>query len=170
MEDFIKSISNYCVLNYILTGVVFLFFWKNMMPIQIEIDNNIIEDIFIYYFFGMLLSRVGSLLVEKIAIKFKFIAYSTCEDFVKAEKNDPKISLLLETNNIYRTNVAIFSSLFVIKTIFLFIGRSEMFINQIYTDSMFFYVLSFFLSITFLLSYRKQTLYIVKRINSAINK
>ena len=59
MEDFIKSISNYCVLNYILTGVVFLFFWKNMMPIQIEIDNNIIEDIFIYYFFGMLLSRVG---------------------------------------------------------------------------------------------------------------
>lgn len=170
MDDLIKRLSSYHILNYILTGVVFLFFLQNMFSFDLNLGKTIVEDCFIYYFIGIVLSRIGSLSIEKIALKVKFIEYSNYDDFINAEKKDPKINILIETNNFYRTNIAIFLVLFLIKTIFLLSSSSQIVEIENDISQLLFYISSIFLFIFFLLSYRKQTAYIVKRIESVLNK
>ena len=57
----------------------------------------------IYYFIGLFISRIGSLVIEPMLKKMRFIKYANYADFAKAVKTDSKIDTLSEMNNYLRS-------------------------------------------------------------------
>lgn len=166
MGEILKIFSYYNILNCVLTGIIFIYFFRNIITLNLELYNNIIENVFIYYFFGSVFSRLGSIIVEPLCKKFKIVKYEPYDKFLSAEKLDPKISTLVEVNNFYRTASAIFLFILLIKPLYSIIFCHEVWSKR----QIFFYILSSMLFLLFLLSYKKLTSYIVKRINIANEK
>ena len=98
MEKFIEKLSTYNILNNILPGVVFSYLCNRLLGIQL-VDSSIVENLFIFYFIGMVISRMGSIIVEPVCKKCKIVQYTQYKDYVNASKKDEKILVLLETNN-----------------------------------------------------------------------
>jgi hypothetical protein len=162
IESIINKLSTYNVFNYLFSGIIFVVLIKYFDNINLYLDFSIsylnIVNLFIFYFIGLTISRVGSLIVEPIYRRciVKFADYS---DFIKVERIDKKLNILSEQNNIYRT----FTSLFLVLIIFHFIKKCDsnicIFLIKYYED-----VLIIFLFILYAVSYYKQTKYITNRI------
>lgn len=162
IESIINKLSTYNVFNYFFSGIIFVVLIKYFDNINLYLDFSIsylnIVNLFIFYFIGLTISRVGSLIVEPIYRRciVKFADYS---DFIKVERIDKKLNILSEQNNIYRT----FTSLFLVLIIFHFIKKCDsnicIFLKKYYED-----VLIIFLFILYAVSYYKQTKYITNRI------
>lgn len=54
------------------------------------------------------ISRIGSLVIEGIFEKVKWIKYAPKAEYVAAVKKDARIESLLETSNMYRTCAGLF--------------------------------------------------------------
>lgn len=158
MEKIIDKISTYNLFNYLLPGVLFVVLAKSFLFIDLT-QRDIILDVFIYYFVGLVISRFGSLVIETLLKKIKFLKFAKHEDFISASKNDPKLEILSQENNMYRT----FISMFVL----LLLSKLYFYIRTIYPflQSYDFYILISLLLVMFIYSYKKQTAYIFKRIN-----
>lgn len=161
MDKIIDKISTYNLFNYLLPGVLFVVLAKSFLFVDLT-QGDIVLDVFIYYFVGLVISRFGSLVIEAPLKKVKFLKFAKHEDFISASKNDPKLEVLSQENNMYRTFIAMFVLLllsklyFYIQTIYPFLQNYD------------FYILTSILLVMFLYSYRKQTIYIFKRINSTL--
>lgn len=163
MQSFIEKISSYNLFNYLLPGVLYV----GIMSLLTELDliqENILIGLFLYYFIGMIISRFGSLFVEPTFLKFGIISYENYSDFVKASKEDEKVSLLSEVNNTYRSLVSLLF-LIILSSIYLLIEDCFSISSGITN-----YSLLSILLILFIFSYRKQTGYISKRIKANLNK
>ncbi|SMC09498.1 hypothetical protein [Nitratiruptor tergarcus] len=158
----IHKISIYNIFNYLFSGIIFVVLIKYLDDINLYLNLSIlyfnIINLFILYFIGLTISRVGSLIIEPFYRKYiiKFADYS---DFIKVEKIDKKLNILSEQNNVYRT----FTSLFLILIVFHFIRKCDL---NICTFLKIFYkeILIIFLFILYAISYYKQTKYITDRI------
>ena len=73
-----------------------------------------IAMIAIMYFVGLTVSRIGSLIIEPLAKKAKLIQYH--KGFYLAERNDPKIKVLLKDFNMYR-NIAASAIISIVMTL-----------------------------------------------------
>lgn len=102
MEKLLEKLSSYNILNNLIPGGAFIWLC-NFGGISFISSSSIVETLFIYYFCGMVVSRVGSLVVETLCIKAKFFTYAQKKDYIKATKKDQLIEELLETSNLYRT-------------------------------------------------------------------
>jgi amino acid permease len=120
----------------------------------------LVVGVFVYYFVGLIVSRFGSLIIEPFLKKIKFLNFSDYKDFLKASAKDGKIEILSEENNMYRTFIATFLLLGLVK-LYYFIANKWTFLNE-NSD----WILILLIIGMFLFSYRKQTNYITKRINS----
>ena len=158
MKELLEKISSYNIFNYLLPGVLFALITNNFTKYTIPIDNIIIGA-FVCYFIGLVVSRFGSLIIEPTLKKIGFLKFADYSDFVSASKKDSKIELFSEVNNMYRT----LSSLLVLTFLLKFYEFLEVKINGLSEWSP--YILLTLLLLMFLLSYRKQTGYITKRIN-----
>ena len=96
--------------------------------------------------------------------KIKFISFSEYDDYLAASRDDPKIEILLEVSNIYRTIVALFVSLSLL-ALYEIIQSKWPIVLDYYA-----YVLIPALLLIFLIAYKKQVGYIAKRISSSKNK
>jgi len=162
LESIINKISSYNIFNYLFSGIIFVVLIKYLDNINLYLDFSILYlnviNLFILYFIGLTISRVGSLIIEPFYRKYiiKFADYS---DFIKVEKIDKKLNILFEQNNIYRT----FTSLFLILIVFHFIKKCDLnvciFLKMSYKE-----ILIIFLFILYAISYYKQTKYITNRI------
>ncbi|OHT23351.1 hypothetical protein A3Q29_21140 [Providencia stuartii] len=85
MDALIDKISSYNIFNYIIPGVVFCYFFDSFFKIKID-GEQVIYNLCLYYFWGLLLSRIGSLIVEKLSIKIKFIIYAPYTEYNNAVK------------------------------------------------------------------------------------
>lgn len=122
------------------------------------IQENILIGAFLYYFIGLVISRIGSLLIEPLLKKMAVFAdYS---DFISASKEDYKIELFSEVNNMYRTLISLFAVILVSK---LYDILSD---NFNFLELVLPYLLVSALIILFVFSFKKQTSYIVKRVNN----
>src|SRR3990167_4030735 len=117
MEKIIDKISTYNLFNYLLPGVLFVVLAKSFLFIDFT-QGDIVLDVFIYYFVGLVISRFGSLVVETLLKAVKFLKFAKHEDFVNASKNDPKLEVLSQENNTYRTFIAMFVLLLLSKLYF----------------------------------------------------
>lgn len=165
-EKIIEKISRYNLFNYLLPGFIFIIFISKTTKFDlIELLNeNIIILLFLAYFIGTIISRLGSLIVEPVLKKIKFIKFAKYSEYLEALEKDNKIDALSEENNTYRTYTSVFS---IILLLHLAIFISEYFSLQINNLEI---ILSVFLFTLFLFSYRKQTSYIKNRVNKNLKK
>lgn len=160
MKEILEKLTTYNLFNYLLPGVLFVVS-LDMLTSYSLIQKDLILGAFVYYFAGLVISRFGSLVVEPILKKMSFLKFANYADFVSASKQDSKIETLSEANNMYRTFTAMLVLLLLLKTYDLVAIKLPI-LNEYG-----FGTLVILLLVMFLFSYRKQTAYIVKRINSA---
>lgn len=165
-EKIIEKISRYNVFNYLFPGALFMilapkFLGKNL---SLFFNQNLIASLFLAYFIGMVISRIGSVVIEFILKKIKFIEFAEYKDFLEASKIDKKINTLSEENNIYRTLISLFLSLLFVYGFVFLLKFFNINMEALYV------VIFVFCLILFLFSYRKQTNYIKRRILKTLNK
>lgn len=114
MEDLLNKISSYNILNNIIPGAMFVYF-GSALDMGLIPSCNVIESIILYYFCGIVISRVGSLIIERGFKKVNLISYAPKSEYIEATKRDGLIESLLETNNMYRTFTGLFLVLVIVK-------------------------------------------------------
>jgi len=159
MNELLNKISSYNLFNYLLPGVIFAVLASEITRYTL-VQQDILTGAFLYYFIGLVVSRFGSLIVEPLLKWLSFVKFADYKDFVAASKQDEKLEVLSEVNNTYRTLCSVFSLLLLLK-LYAEIEERVAFLKE--WDSMILLVL--FL-IMFLFSYRKQSSYITKRIET----
>lgn len=159
MKDLLDKISSYNIFNYLFPGVVFVVI-ANKLTSYNFIQPDILVGAFVYYFVGLVISRIGSIFIEPFLKFIKFLKFADYKRFVKASKADTRIDTLSEVNNIYRTICSLFLMLIAIKG-FDWLSTKWMFLTERKIE-----FLTLFLFLLFLFSYRKQTNYITKRIEA----
>ena len=159
MKDLLSKLSSYNLFNYLLPGIIFAVLASEFTHYSF-IQQDIIIGLFLYYFIGLAVSRFGSLTIEPLLKRLSFLKFSEYKDFIVASKKDEKLELLSEINNTYRTLCSLFTLLLLLKlyevveTKLPFLAKWNLLI------------LLLVLLIMFLLSYRKQTGYITKRVDA----
>ena len=177
LESALKSVfdkvSSYDLFNNFFPGLVFCCVLEQSTRFTLETDS-VWERLFMFYFVGMVLSRIGSICVESVLRKWKvlnketnqkepFLKYAHYEHYIEASEAQPTIGILLEKNNMYRTMVAVFILLIPAK---LFDWILYDFIQELLPvgNVLIFIMICALLIILYAYSCRKQTTYIRKRV------
>lgn len=160
MNALLNKLSSYNLFNYLLPGIIFVFLLNEVTKYSL-IQKDIVIGVFLYYFIGLVISRFGSLAIEPLLKRLSFVKFSDYKNFVTASKKDEKIELLSEVNNTYRTLSSVFTLLLIAKC-YERISTKFPCLNKFSAI-----VLMVILLLMFLLSYRKQTDYINKRIEAS---
>lgn len=163
MESFLKQLTSYNILNNLLPGAIFCYILTYFFKIDL-IESNLTGDLFFYYFCGLIISRIGSILIEPLLKKIKFVKFVDYELFLAASKEDSKISILLETSNMYRTFISLFVLVLVVKLYYHYSNICIVLKNYSST------IIIVTLLLLFLISYKKQVDYIRERVNKTLNK
>ena len=163
MKDLLEKLSSYKIFNYLLPGIVFVILADALTNFHF-IQQDIILGVFLYYFIGMVISRIGSIAIEPLLKWSKFVHFAPYADFVAATKEDNFLEVLSEANNMYRTFCSLFVSLILLK-IYERLSISFPIMKEWGIEFLIVGLLAFFC-----FSYRKQTQYIVKRIQYRKNK
>lgn len=159
MSSIIEKLDSYQILTNLLPGVFFGLTLKFFLGLSFP-TQNIGEDIVVYYFMGLIINRIGSLLVEPILKKVRFIKYVPYPDFVKAAKVDSKIDTLSEMNNYTRSLLTCVLLLPVIQILQVLSSKWTWFYSN------WKWSVIAFLVILMLFAYRKQTDYVRKRVEA----
>ena len=159
MKDFIDKLSSYNLFNYLFPGVVFVVLAKELTGYSF-IQQDVILGFFLYYFIGLVVSRIGSLVVEPLLKWTSFLKYADYKDYVSATKKDERLELLSEVNNTYRTLCACFGLLILLKLIEVLGKKFSI------PHGWEFFILVVTLLVVFLFSYKKQTAYVKKRVEA----
>lgn len=168
LKQIVEKISSYNIFNNLYPGILFIYLLKFMFEINILLDNWF-ENLIVFYFVGMVLSRIGSIIIEPIMKKIKVIKYAPYSDYVKASSIEPLIDTLSEVNNTYRTLLSTFICAFMYK-VYISINeiclKNEVTFLQENKD----WILLILLIILFSFSYVKQTFYVRKRVESVLKR
>ena len=121
MKELLDKLSSYNIFNYLLPGTLFALVAERITDIRI-IQSDIVIGLFLYYFIGLVISRVGSLVLEPLMRRVSFVKYAPYKDFVSVSARDPKLEILSETNNMYRTLCALFFTLVVLTILERLVG------------------------------------------------
>jgi len=159
MKELLDKLSSYNIFNYLFPGILFVIILNKVSSFNL-IQEDILLGAFLYYFIGLIISRVGSLFIEPFLRLIKFLKFAEYNDFVKASKDDTKIVLFSEINNMYRTLCSLFLLIFISKIYEKYLMEIPFFKD--YSNILIIIVLL----ILFLFSYQKQTNFIRKRIVS----
>ena len=159
MKDLLDKLSSYNLFNYLVPGILFVVVVDKITHYSF-IQQDIVLGIFLYYFIGLVISRFGSLVIEPILQKISFLHFVDYRKFVASLKTDEKLELLSEVNNTYRTLCSLFALLLLLK-LYEVIEIRLPFLAEWNKLS-----LLALLLVIFLFSYRKQTRYITKRIDT----
>ena len=163
MGEFLDKLSRYNIINYLLPGTLFAVLGDAISSYSF-VQDDLLVSVFLYYFIGLIISRIGSLVIEPIFKFFGIIKFVNYEDYLQASEADAKIEVLSEENNMYRTLCALFVSLcalYVVEELisrFAFLQRASALIALVT------------LLVLFVFSYKKQTNYVVKRVKAALGK
>ena len=160
MNEFLEKLSSYNIFNYLLPGTLFSFAAEILTQYKL-IQDDLLIGVFLYYFIGLIVSRVGSILIEPLLKFIKLVEFVDYEDYIRATKSDELIEILSESNNMFRTIISMFICLLILFSYEALVIKFPSFIEL--TP----YVLIILLIIIFALSYKKQSGYIVKRVKAA---
>lgn len=160
MKELLDKLSSYNLFNYLLPGTIFVAAAQRISTHTFK-DENVVVQLFLYYFIGMVISRLGSLTIEPALKKLKFVEFAEYKDFIRACKTDAKIEVLSEQNNTYRTLCAVFVSLGILKAYDLAVAWRPRTTNTAVLVGLF---------LLFVFAYQKQTRYVRKRVGAAIAK
>lgn len=158
ISTFLGRISNYNLLNNLIPGAILCVLLKYLVGYDF-MSVGTLELLVVFYFVGMVNGRIGSLLIEWLLKKVHLVTFRDHKLFVEAEQKDKKISSLSETNNMYRSLISVTFTALIAKLYHVGFDlqwewgdRSE-------------WVVLLAMFVLFSLAYRKQTMYIVSRID-----
>ncbi len=157
MDKIIDKISAYNIFTNLLPGVIYCFLVEKFFGIPL-IQDDLLVALFLYYFTGMVISRISSVVLEPLLKLTKLVNFVDYKRYISASKKDEQIRVLLETSNSYRSMIALLIS--VVATGAWIVVVSAYPAIQNYSH----YILTFALIILFLLAYKKQTRYIIERV------
>ena len=157
------KLSSYNIFNYLLPGIVFVVFAEALTSFSF-VQQDIILGVFLYYFIGLVISRIGSLLIDPLLKLTKFVRFAAYSEFVSASRTDKKLDLLSEVNNMYRTFCSLFSLLIFFKGYEWIVAKVPV------VDNWNIEIIVAGLLLLFAFSYKKQTIYITKRVENTIRQ
>ena len=158
MEMFLSKISSYNIFNNLLPGVILIVICEKILSIKLA-NENMIVFLFMSYFCGMIIGRIGSLIIEPLLKRTNFIKHANYKDCVTASKVDSKLDYLIEGNNTYRSFISLFVTIVMIK-LYLTLSHQLQWLMEYFEI-----IILLVLMILFIFSYKKQTQYINPRIN-----
>lgn len=177
VKNLIEKISSYDILNNLFPGIIFCSIVERTTRITFS-AGEIWENLFLYYFAGMIISRIGSIFIEKILKsievrnkmtkeKEKFLQFAPYSDYIEASEANSFIKVLNETNNTYRTIIAMLA---VVMGANLYDWLLYDLINDLGAagSNSVFIIACLLLTILFIYSYKKQTDYIRGRVEKYI--
>lgn len=157
MDKLIDKITSYNIFTNMFPGVIYCYVSDTLFGLPLVQDKLLIA-VFFYYFVGMVISRISSVIIEPFLQATKFVKFADYKSYVVASEKDEKIGALLEASNSYRSVVSLLVCILatgVWDGVLLNYAVAERYSN---------YILVVLLLALFLLAYRKQTQYIVARI------
>ena len=105
IKDIIDKLSSYNLFNYLFPGFLFVIIlnytttYSEVLPESI----TVLEQIVLIYFSGLVLSRIGSLIIESILLKLSLIKPLNSSDYLEKSKDNHKLEIIFEAMNMYRT-------------------------------------------------------------------
>jgi hypothetical protein len=161
--DFLKTLvdklSQYNLLTNILPGTVLCVLLKYIDGMNFVIASDWYLAGIVFYFVGIVNNRFSSLVVEPLLKTKGFVKFAKYEEFVKAEKQDPKITILSNENNVFRAYISV-----IILTVFFYAYQRWLSTLAFFSNNGGL-ILLILLCALFVFSYKKQTKYVVKRVN-----
>lgn len=180
IESLLSKLSSYELLNYVFLGTLslilgytfnltyFIKFYNTLKPMDTFIQG--VAFFVISYFFGLTISRIGSLISILFVKDTNQLINKKCcfciesapyEDYVEAEKKDEKIVILTSHANLYRSLVG----LFLLLTILLFL---ETFFPTLLLSSWFLGIFLFAFLIMFIIAWKQQVNYVRRRVKKTL--
>ncbi len=156
----IEKISQYCFLTNILPGTVLCILLRYVVGYDLLVYREWYLMGIVFYFVGIVNNRFGSLCVDYILKKLHIVTFVPYKDFISAEQKDAKITKLSIENNIFRSYISV-CFLTLLALLFKLIANNCSFIDNNKAV-----IIIILLLILFVLSYRKQTNYVKKRIEA----
>lgn len=162
IEKIFERLSNYEYINNIIPGAIYVVLTEKLTLFKIQTDN-IWLDLIVFYFVGVVIGRVGALIIEKILKwrkKLNLVLYS---EYVEAERKDKFVRELSIINNMYRTYTSLALCLL------LTVGFSYIWIlinGYKWSKPVLIVLWCIFLMLLFAKSYIKQTDYVANRVKT----
>lgn len=175
-KSMLNKISSYNIFNNFFPGIVFCYMIKLFTNYELDIGSTW-ENLFIYYFWGLVVSRNGSVIIEELLLKIKikekkskvqekYIQRAPYKEYSIASEKDSFIKVLNETNNVYRTMISVFVCVLLVKIYeIVSVYLVELFGQMGNISEILVLVIGIIL---FIMSYKKQTDYIRKRVQNYI--
>lgn len=101
MDEVIKKVSSYDLLNSLIPGAALVYFMKVFGYLDYVVEDAFYLVVFAYAL-GLVASRIGSLILEPIAIKRGLFQHDYVS-FMQAETDDDRLTNLVTISNMYRT-------------------------------------------------------------------
>jgi hypothetical protein len=161
MDELLRVIEQYKIFNYLVPGVIVTFLIGDGTFYHKLQSQNILVEFFIYYFVGLIVSRLGSLFVEGFLRNIGMVKFAPYSDYLDASKKDEKIEKFSQENNMYRTFIAAFLTIFLVNLGYRIFSDTEVLVRETVPFLLGMLTLAGLMT----LSYRKQTAFIGKRID-----
>lgn len=168
LKQVVEKISSYNIFNNLYPGVLFIYLLKFIFEINL-LSDNWLDILVVCYFAGMVLSRIGSIIIEPILQRIKLIRYTPYSDYVKACCIEPVVYTLSEVNNTYRTVLSTFICIFACK-LGITINEKCLEFGITFLQENKDYLFLIFMILLFTGSYVKQSDYVRKRIESVLER
>lgn len=159
LKMIIEKISQYGFFTNILPGTILCIALRYVVDYNLFIFDEWYLMGIVFYFVGIINNRFGSLCVDFILKKLHIVTFAPYKDYIIAEQKDAKITILSTENNVFRSYISV-CLLILLSLLFKMIANNCSFIEN--NKSI---IIITLLLILFVLSYRKQTNYITKRID-----
>ncbi len=157
MNDLLAKISSYNIFNYLVPGAVFGVLAERLGTIDFG-SRDILTRLILYYFIGLCISRVGSVVIEPVLKWVRFVRYAPYGRYLKACDKDAEMSVMIEVSNTYRTLTSAFLLLPISMVINAKANQLQLSVTARYA------ILALALLTLFAFSYRKQASFVKQRV------
>lgn len=83
MKDLLEKLSAYNIFIYLFPGILVAVLSTAVSSFDLLADD-IVVGVFLYYFYGLVVSRIGSLVLEPILKRIRVVRFAPYADFVAA--------------------------------------------------------------------------------------
>lgn len=160
----IEKLSAYQIFNYLFPGIIFNYGIEQITSFKL-VPEDMLYRLFVYYITGMILSRIGSTIIEPIYKKSCIVVYARYKDYLDALEHDQKLDILVMENNTFRTLL----STFIVMAIFFLIDQIE-WLHDKYDSFVAIIIYLALLVFLFSVAFRKQTAFIRSKTHRDLNK
>ena len=162
LKSFSEKVSSYQIFTFLFPGAVFLALLMQVYTKPVP-ETNIWEKLFLCYTVGMIVSRIGTLILEESLFRLGkrfggFLERIDYKNVILAERKDTKVNMLLQVSNTYRTMAAVFITLLIVAVV----NKCTSLDLEFSCGLIWF---SFTMIILFSLSFIKQYNYVKKRVD-----